>query len=1178
MRQRYKLLSVFMSLVLAFTLFGVPAYADETSDAVQGETASTANPGKGTSGSSTQESDEEPVVENPSQETASGEDVVQEDEALGFEAENEMADVEAPRDPADVTDAKEAEDTEDAEKVAASDVVGFVYMDAAVVALGEEQNIAIGLIDESAFIESARLDLVALDDGTVVELDAAAIAGDTALFAKTFEDQEDTAAYRLEGMRYELDGKAYYADLTAVDDEDSYVFDVVSSSVADAMKESNEVAEDGEVSAFAIEGDGELVAKESVEAAIQSADAEGVLNVEAPESIVDEEMLEAGITGDEEVGESSESSAVSEDSAAGLFANAFGAKSAWAAASSAREDYLIVALDPGHGGSDGGASRNGIVEKDVNLSIAQYCRDELSTYTGVTPYMTRNGDEYVGLQQRVDRAVAVGADVFVSLHCNSGGGTGAEVWVPNSSSYNYGTHVEGSDLGSKILAKLTALGLKDRGVKVRNSERVNGDGPYYNPDGSIQDYYTVIQSSREEGIPGIIVEHAFVDNSSDASKLKQDSFRQQLGVADASGIAQKYSLVKDSTARNQSLVQAKGHIANAGWLSTVYDQKVIGTTGKAKGLQAFQASLTNAAAAAGGIEYRSYVGSAWQGWVSNGATSGTTGQGISLQAVEMRLTGAAASSYDVYYRVHVANKGWLGWAKNGQSAGSIGYGYNAEAIEIAVVSKGAAAPGSTATPLYAPVTSISYQAHVSNVGWQGTVSEGATAGTTGRGLPMEALKVQLVTPQYSGSIEYNVHCANIGWQGWKSNGAVGGTTGQSRQTEAIQIRLTGDLASKYDVYYRVHSAQFGWLDWAANGQTAGTEGYGYSMQAMQVKLVAKNSGAPGSTAAPNRRSLVRYKTHVANIGWQSNVYDGDVAGTSGRSLAVEALSIDLRNQAYAGDITYRAHCANIGWQSWRSNGATAGTTGQSRQVEALEVKLTGEMADHYDVYYRVHARNFGWLGWAKNGESAGSAGYGYRMEAVQVVLVAKGGAAPGSTANPYMVKEASSSSNIMGSSKASAAQMAKRYNATGNAYPASTYASKGAGTIEQFCQLVVEEASAEGVRAEVLFCQAMKETGWLQFGGSVKKEQCNFGGLGATSSTVGGASFSDVRTGLRAQAQHLKAYASNAPLSNACVDPRFGLVTRGIAPNLEDLNGRWAVPGTNYGQDILSMINELLKY
>lgn len=1161
MRQRNRLFSVFMSFVLAFTLFGVPAYADETAQTGENEVA--------------QEVDSGAAGDDALQEGSSDFDAQQPSDGQTPDGVLDGEEPDAAPVPTETPEAEASGENADAIQVAASEAIGFVYVDETVVALGQEQNIAIGLLDETASIENARLELASLDSGAVVEIEASAIAGDTVLFSKTFENKEDTAAYRLAGMRYQLSGETYRADLTAADDEASYVFDVVAQSVADAVEDSSAIAEDGEVSAFAIEGDGELVAKESVEAAIQAADAEGVQDTKAGESVVDQEMLDLGITGEEEAGESPEGSHASDDPVGDFFSSAFGTKSAWAAASAARENYLFVAIDPGHGGSDGGASANGLLEKNVNLSIAQYCYNELSTYTGVTPYMTRTGDEYVGLQERVDRAVSEGADVFVSIHCNSGGGKGAEVWVPNGSSYNYGNHVDGQDLGKKILAKLTALGLTDRGVKVRNSERVNGDGPYYYPDGSIQDYYTVIEASREEGIPGIIVEHAFIDNGSDASKLGSDSFRQKLGIADAEGIAQKYSLVKDGVAKGQSLVQAKGHSANYGWLGNVYDRKVIGTTGKAKGLQAYQASLTNAAAAAGGITYRSYVGNAWQDWVSNGATSGTTGQGTALQAVQINLTGNAANQYDVYYRVHVANEGWLGWAKNGNSAGSIGYNYNAEALEIAIVAKNAAAPGDTTTPLKTKTETISYQAHVASVGWQNTASSGATAGTTGRALAIEALKVSMANQTTSGSVQYNLHCANIGWQGWKSDGAIGGTTGQSRRTEAIQMKLTGALETKYDIYYRVHSAEFGWLDWAKNGDTAGTEGYGYSMQAIQVKLVAKGQGAPGSTAAPSRKALVRYEAHVAEIGWQDYRYDGDVAGTSGRSLAVEALDITLRNQAYSGGIEYRVHCANIGWQNWRSNGATAGTTGQSRRVEAVAIKLSGEMADHYDVYYRVHSRNFGWLDWAKNGDNAGTAGYGYRMEALQVVLVEKGGAAPGTTSEPY--KDASASS-IMGTTQASAAQMVKYYQASGAAYPSAVYASKGADAIQRYCELVVEEANAEGVRAEVLFCQAMKETGWLKFGGSVKAGQCNFGGLGATSATVGGASFPDVRTGLRAQVQHLKAYASQAALNNALVDPRFNLVTRGIAPNLEDLNGRWAVPGTTYGQDILGMISTLLKY
>ena len=155
--------------------------------------------------------------------------------------------------------------------------------------------------------------------------------------------------------------------------------------------------------------------------------------------------------------------------------------------------------------------------------------------------------------------------------------------------------------------------------------------------------------------------------------------------------------------------------------------------------------------------------------------------------------------------------------------------------------------------------------------------------------------------------------------------------------------------------------------------------------------------------------------------------------------------------------------------------------------------------------------------------------------------------------------------------------MVNYYNSTGHKYPSGVYASKGASSIDEFCQIVYEEARVEGVRAEVLFCQAMKETGWLQFGDSIKAEQCNFGGLGAVSSSASGASFGNVREGLRAQVQHLKAYASVLPLVNECVDPRFNLVTRGIAPNLEDLNGRWAVPGNNYGQEIRQMMDQMLS-
>lgn len=259
-------------------------------------------------------------------------------------------------------------------------------------------------------------------------------------------------------------------------------------------------------------------------------------------------------------------------------------------------------------------------------------------------------------------------------------------------------------------------------------------------------------------------------------------------------------------------------------------------------------------------------------------------------------------------------------------------------------------------------------------------------------------------------------------------------------------------------------------------------------------------------------------------------------------------------------------------------GSVSGTTGRAKHVEAVRISLTGELAEHYDVWYRVHSANYGWLGWAKNGESAGTQGYNYQAEAVEVRLVEKGSDAPGSTDGAFREKGSSSSRTgelIMGSSQKSAAQMASLYKRLGKVYPADVYSSRGASTIDEFCQIVYEEANAEGVRAEVVFSQAMLETGWLQFGGSVKAEQCNFAGLGAVKITSEGVKFPDVRTGIRAQVQHLKAYASTDALVNACVDPRFDLVTRGVATDLADLNGRWAVPGTGYGQSIKSIMDQI---
>ena len=171
---------------------------------------------------------------------------------------------------------------------------------------------------------------------------------------------------------------------------------------------------------------------------------------------------------------------------------------------------------------------------------------------------------------------------------------------------------------------------------------------------------------------------------------------------------------------------------------------------------------------------------------------------------------------------------------------------------------------------------------------------------------------------------------------------------------------------------------------------------------------------------------------------------------------------------------------------------------------------------------------------------------------------------------------------ITGKSSVTVSQMVKYYNKYSSiAYPSAALTKGGAADIETFCKIIKEEADAENMKADVVFIQAMLETGYLKFGGDVKISQFNFAGLGATGNGVAGNSFKDVRTGIRAQVQHLKAYANKEALKNTCVDVRFSYVTRGSAPYVEWLGiqenpngGGWAA-SKNYGNDLLGLINKL---
>lgn len=217
---------------------------------------------------------------------------------------------------------------------------------------------------------------------------------------------------------------------------------------------------------------------------------------------------------------------------------------------------VIVVLDPGHDSKHPGACYNGLNEETVNLKIAHYCMEELEQYYGVTVYMTRYGEacpfddlsSQECLEGRSAYARDVNANLLVSIHNNAGipDAEGAEIYYPNENYRGYLGDI-GYDVSQCIMNELTALGLNNRGVMVRYSDEDEPNDNYrIYPDGSLADWYNINRNAKRYGFTGIIIEHAYISTASDAERfLSNDTSLKALGVADATGIAKYYGLVKD---------------------------------------------------------------------------------------------------------------------------------------------------------------------------------------------------------------------------------------------------------------------------------------------------------------------------------------------------------------------------------------------------------------------------------------------------------------------------------------------------------------------------------------------------------------------------------------------------------------------------------------------------------
>ena len=459
-----------------------------------------------------------------------------------------------------------------------------------------------------------------------------------------------------------------------------------------------------------------------------------------------------------------------------------------------------------------------------------------------------------------------------------------------------------------------------------------------------------------------------------------------LGLAGMQVYADETEIVEESTdteIQNEPTITYYSHVSMIGDTDPVENGEMTGTEGKGLQMEALSIEL-DSGDYSGDIEYCAHVENiGWQDYVSSSSTAGTTGQGLQIEAVKIRLTDELAENYDVYYSAHIADYGWLGWAVNDQSSGSAGYGKQMEALKILIQKKGVEAPVSTTEAFVA--NQLTYQAHVSNIGWMNPAYEGNTAGTTGQGNGIEALNISLDNAQYDGNIECSAYVKGEGWQDYVSAPDFAGTVGQGKALEAIKVRLTGDIAEHYDIYYRVHSSNFGWQGWTCNDKEAGTLNYGEQLEAVELQLISKYETAPKSADKEAFVSTnLSYEAHVSNIGWMNPVFENQTAGTVGQGKGIEALKITLGD--LDGEILYKSYAKDKWEDEWKSQGDTTGTTGIATCLEAIQIKLSDSIASLYNIFYRVHVSGLGWLDWVKDGALTGTVNQNRNIEAIEITL------------------------------------------------------------------------------------------------------------------------------------------------------------------------------------------------
>ncbi|WP_443669138.1 RICIN domain-containing protein [Holdemanella porci] len=877
---------------------------------------------------------------------------------------------------------------------------------------------------------------------------------------------------------------------------------------------------------------------------------------------------------------------------------------------------MTICLDPGHGGSDSGATAFGAKESDLTLKIAQYCKEELSKYD-VNVVMTRTTDTRLDevaamdLKKRVEVAKEAGASYFISIHINSAlnsAAKGAEVYYPNTSG-NKNLSSNGQALAKAIQSQLSALGLYDRGIKIRNYT----DGTTSsNPNSSDQDYYGVIRYAKEANITGLIVEHCFISNKEEFDKyLGSNAKLQQLGIADARGIVSALGLQAknadiDTLAAENRNVLADGTYTISTLLNSNYVLDVKdGSTSNGANIQLYEANDTAA--------QQFKVSHDSQGYVT--FTNVKSGRVLDLNGAIVKdagniqqytSNGTRAQKWIVkqdgngYVVMSAINPNYI-LDLNG---GSVRNGSNIQLHSVT---------GSN-SQRWNITKYVSKDERINNLAAQNknTLADGV--------YEINSVKNSNYTLDVNSASTRNG--ANV--QLYLRNG-----------TQAQAFRVSHD-SQGFVTFTNINSGKVIDLDgaitkngrnihqYASNGTRAQKwivqqSGSGYSIisaidtsfaldirngsvySGSNIQLYSRNNTAAqqwtfnkyvterercDSYASQNKDRMADgvYYIKNQNVGFALDVADGSLYG----GVNVQLYSLNKTN-AQKWKITHDS----TGYVSFQNVGSGMYLTASGSGITAnvYQQKQTNDYNQKWIVMFDnnqnlriVSALNSTMVLDVKDGKIR-------RCSNIQLYT------SNNTNAQKWVFEYINTNATgglmqIMGTSQTTVAQMVRYYNANASGY--DTFKAKyngkydgclakgGARTINQFAQIFYEEATAEGVRAEVAFTQCMKETGFLKYGGDVLPNQYNFAGIGATGA-VHGASFSNVRMGIRAQIQHLKAYGSISPLTNQCVDPRFNLVKRGSAQYVEWLginenpNGYGWATSKSYGHDIVSMVNVLLS-